>query len=126
MSITTEPDYDRVMRANLSRVFGEQQPAARLAAIQELYEADAVLHEPHASSMGHAAINDAVSALLASLPSNFVFIALGPAIGHHDIGRLKWGAGPADGPPAAHGMDIAHLKGNRIHSLFVFLEPDNA
>ena len=77
-------------------------------------------------SGGHAAINEAVTLLLASLPPGFAFRSIGPAIGHHNIGRLKWQSGPPDGPPAVTGMDIAHFEGNLIHSLFVFLEPDNA
>jgi len=29
-------------------------------------------------------------------------------------------------PPVVMGMDIAHFDGNLIHSLFVFLEPNDA
>ncbi len=119
-------DYDGLMQANLARVFGEHNAQKRMKAIRELYAEDAVLNEPHHSAKGHAAINDAVTALLASLPADFVFSSIGPAIGHHNIGRLKWRSGPPDGPAAVIGMDIAHFDGNLIHSLFVFLEPDNA
>lgn len=116
-------NYDKLMQANLVRVFGEHNAEKRMKAIRELYAEDATLNEPHASSKGHVAINDAVTALLASLPPGFVFSALGPAIGHHNIGRLKWKSGPPNGPAAVTGMDIAHFEGNLIHSLFVFLEP---
>jgi hypothetical protein len=116
-------DYDRLMQANLARVFGERDSATRLETIRELYAEDAVLNEPHASAKGHVAINEAVSALLDSLPPRFVFSPLGSAMGHHGIGRLKWRSGLPDGPAAVTGMDIAHLVGGRIHSLFVFLEP---
>jgi hypothetical protein len=119
-------DYDGLMQANLARVFGERDAGQRLKAIRELYAEDAVLNEPHDSAKGHAAINEAVTALLASLPSAFVFSSIGPAIGHHNIGRLKWRSGPPNGPAAVIGMDIAHFEGGLIHSLFVFLEPDNA
>src|SRR5437667_1628359 len=54
---------------------------------------------------GHAAINEAVTSLLASLPSGFVFRSIGRAIGHHNIG--KWRSGPPDGPSVVTGMDIA-------------------
>ncbi|WP_255991053.1 nuclear transport factor 2 family protein [Chitinolyticbacter albus] len=119
-------DYDGLMQANLQRVFGEHDAARRIEAIHELYAEDAVLNEPHASFKGHVAINEAVTALLASLPPSFVFGALGPAIGHHGIGRLKWSSGPPDGPVAVTGMDIAHFENERIHSLFVFLDPAGA
>ena len=110
------------MQANLARVFAEHNADKRIKAIREIYAEDAVLN---ASAKGHAAINEAVTSLLASLPPGFVFRSIGPAIGHHNIGHLKWRSGPPDGPPVVSGMDIAHFEGNLIHSLFVFLEPND-
>jgi ribosomal protein L2 len=123
---TKSIDYDGLMQANLARVFGEHDAGKRLKAIRELYAEDAVLNEPDASAQGHAAINAAVTSLLTSLPAGFVFRSIGPAIGHHNLGRLRWQSGPANGPTAVTGMDIAHFEGNRIHSLFVLIEPDKA
>jgi hypothetical protein len=116
-------DYDGLMQANLERVFGEDSPDKRLEAIRELYAEDAVLNEPHDSVKGHTAINEAVTALLGSLPPGFVFRSVGSAVGHHNVGRLKWRSGRPDGLPVVTGMDVAHFVGNRIHSLYVFLEP---
>jgi hypothetical protein len=116
-------DYDALMRANLARVFGERDAARRIEAIRELYAADAVLHEPQASATGHAAISEAVSALLASLPPDFVFTAAGPAVGHHGLGRLNWRSGPPGGPVAVTGTDVARVEDGHIRSLHVFLDP---
>jgi hypothetical protein len=66
-------DHDGVMQANLTRVFGQPDAGKRLKAIRELYAKDAVLNEPHASVKGHAAINEAATALLAGPPPGFVF-----------------------------------------------------
>jgi hypothetical protein len=120
---STPIDYDALMRANLARVFGERDAARRIAAIRELYAADAVLHEPHASVRGHAAISEAVSQLLASLPQDFVFSAAAPAVGHNGLGRLNWRSGPPGGPVAATGTDVAQIESDRIRSLHVFLDP---
>jgi len=119
-------DYNRLMQANLTRVFSERDAGRRIVAIRELYAADAVLYEPDASANGHAAISEAVTGLLAQFPPNFVFSAAGPAIGHHNLGRLKWRSGPPDGPVAVTGMDVAHFEEGRIHSIYVFLEPAGA
>jgi SnoaL-like domain len=119
-------DYNRLMQANLTRVFSERDAGRRMVAIRELYAEDATLYEPDASAKGHAAISEAVTALLAHLPPNFVFSAEGPAIGHHKIGRLKWRSGPPDGPVAVAGMDVAHFEQGLIHSVYVFLEPAGA
>ncbi len=117
-------DYDALLQANLTRVFGERDAGQRLIAIRELYAEGAVLNEPHATVIGHTAICEAVTALLDSLPLNFVFTAIRPATGHHGLGRLMWRAGPSGGPVAVTGMDIAHCEGGRIRALSVFIDSD--
>jgi hypothetical protein len=117
-------DHDRLMQANLARVFNERDAAKRIGAIGELYAEGAVLYEPpDTAAAGHAAICEAVTHLLASLPPDFVFTATGPALGHHGIGRLRWQAGSPNGPVAVNGMDIARFQAGLIHSLHVFIEP---
>lgn len=120
-------DYDGLMQANLARVFGERDASRRMTAIAELYAGDATLYEPpDASATGHAAINQAVQALLAHMPPNFIFTTLGPAVGHHGMGRLRWQSGPPDGPAAATGTDVAQIERGRIQTLHVFLDPAGA
>jgi hypothetical protein len=116
-------DYDGVMQANLSRVFSERDSARRISAIAELYADDAVLYEPGAAATGHAAINQAVDGLLSSLPPGFAFTAIGPAVGHHNLARLRWQSGPPNGPVAVTGTDVAHVEDGCIQSLHVFLDP---
>jgi hypothetical protein len=111
-------DYDGVMQANLARVFGERNATRRMNAIAELYAADATLYEPHASATGHAAISQAVEALLSSLPPDFAFTA----VGHHGVGRLRWQSGPPNGDVAVTGTDVARFEGGRIQTLHVFLD----
>jgi len=118
--------FEQLLHANLARVFGERNRERRRAAIAEIYAADAVLYEPDATATGHDAIDDAVEALLTSLPPTFVFTALGPAVGHHGVARLRWAAGPANGPAAVTGTDVAHVADGRIHSLYVLLDPAGA
>lgn len=115
-------DYDAMLQANLVRVFGEPDPSRRLEAIRSLYAEDAELHEPQGSVQGHEAISQAVTDLLAHLPSNFIFTQVRPAVGHHDVGRLQWRSGPPDGPAAVTGTDVAHFEGGLIRALYVFLD----
>jgi SnoaL-like domain len=122
-TMSTAPlDYDGLMQANLARVFGERDASRRLKAIAQLYAPDATLYEPDAAAKGHAAINQAVEALLSHLPRDFAFSANGPAVGHHSVGRLRWQSGPPNGPVAVTGTDVAHFESGRIHSLYVFLD----
>lgn len=117
-------DYNKLMQLNLTHVFNERDPQKRLEVIRELYNSDAVLNEPEASATGHEAISNAVTELLGSLPPEITFTAMGPAIGHHSLGRLRWQSGPPNGPAVVKGMDIAHFINGRIQSLYVFIEND--
>lgn len=116
-------NYDGLLQANLERVFGEHDAGRRIEAIRELYSKDAVVYEPHATVTGHAAISEAVTALLESLPPHFVFRAAGPAVGHNGVGRLQWLAGPPEGLVAITGTDVATFENGLIRSLHVFLDP---
>ena len=109
--------YDTLMRANVLRVFNERDPARRRVAITDLYAPDATLFEPGAEATGHAAIDAAVGALLASLPPDAAFTPTGSAVGHHGVGRLRWESGPVSG------TDVAHIQGGRIQTLHVFIDP---
>ncbi|MGL5011646.1 MAG: nuclear transport factor 2 family protein [Paracoccaceae bacterium] len=115
-------DYERIMQANLGRVFGERDATRRIEAIRELYAADAELHEPHQSVQGHDAISQAVTELLAHLPPDFTFTATRPALGHNGFGRLQWRSGPPGSPVAVTGTDVAHIERGLIRSLYVFLD----
>jgi hypothetical protein len=115
-------DFDAIMQANLERVFGERDASRRMEAIRLLYSADAVLHESEQSVQGHEAISQAVSDLLAHMPSSFAFRALRPARGHHGVGHLEWTGGEGDGPPTVTGMDIAHIEDGMIQALHVFID----
>jgi hypothetical protein len=119
-------DFETLMQANLDQVFGERDPTRRMAAIRRIYHANAELHEPQRSVRGHEAISQAVEDLLAHLPPTFGFTAIRPATGHNGVGRLQWRAGPPGGPVAVTGTDVAHIDGDLIRALHVFLDQPDA
>ncbi len=125
-AIDDESVVDRLLRANLTEVFGQRDAGRRLAAIQRLYAPDAVLHEPDRSVTGHAAIDQAVSDLLATLPADFAFQAQGRAQGHHGLAVLRWRAVSGAGPEPISGMDVARIDSGRIQSLHVLLNPSES
>jgi len=116
-------DFDDLMQAHLSRVFGDRDGSRRLSALQEIYAEDASLFEPDATATGYEAISGAVEALHTRLPPSFVFTAAGPAVGHNGVARLHWRAGPRDGPAAVTGTDVAWVENGRIKALYVFVDP---
>ncbi|NYF30688.1 NAD(P)H-dependent oxidoreductase [Sphingopyxis sp. JAI108] len=116
------PDFENIMMANLSRVFGERDASRRILAIREIYAEDATLYEPDQSAHGHEAISQAVTDLLSQLPPDFAFKAVRPAQGHNGVGRLQWQGRSRDGSVAVSGLDVAHIEAGLIRSLHVFLD----
>ena len=123
MTTETEPDYDKLLHANLERVFNERDPARRDAAIADLFAADPVMYEPTAIVQGRKSISDVAGKLLAQFGPDFAFVPDGPAVGHHGFAVLRWHAGPKDGPVAVTGADAAEIEGGRIVRLWVLLDP---
>jgi SnoaL-like domain len=116
-------DVDALMQANIVRVFNERNADHRRAALAELYAEDATLYDPETVATGREAISRAVGELLLRLPPDFVFTAIGNAVGHNGAARLFWRAGPPDGPVAITGIDVAHIEHGRIKVLYAFVDP---
>jgi hypothetical protein len=117
-------DYDTILRANAARIFSEVDPEKRLEALSDLWVDDGLLIEPDKVLSGREAISRSVGALLRMLPPGTTFSPLGPAVGHHGMGRLRWQAISSDGSPGpVSGTDIAFIEGSRISRLYVILDP---
>ena len=121
-----EPDYDRLLRANLERVFNERDAGKRAAAIADLFVADPLLYEPEAIVRGRAALSEVAGRLLEQFGPAFRFRPEGDAVGHHGLGALCWQAGPDGGPVAVTGTDAAEIVDGRIARLWVLLDPPKA
>ncbi|WP_404336740.1 nuclear transport factor 2 family protein [Sphingomonas sp. MMS12-HWE2-04] len=118
-----DTDYDALLHANLNRVFGERDASKRDAAIAELYVAEPVMYEPDKVIEGRAAISKVAGALLEQFGPAFAFTPEGKAVGHHGLATLRWHAGPAGGPVAVTGADVAQIEDGRIARLWVLLNP---
>lgn len=117
-------DLNALMQGHLIRVFNERRHDRRMNALKELYTEDATLFEPHATATGYDAIARAVENLQASLPSSFVFTAVGAAVAHNGLACLHWRAGPPDSPAAATGTDVARVENGRVKILHVFVDQE--
>lgn len=115
-------NFATIMQANLDLVFGERDPERRLSAIRKIYDQQAEFHEAQRSARGHDEISQAVEEVLENMPQDFVFTAIRPAAGHNGVGRLQWRVGPPGGPIAATGTDVAHVEGDIIQILHVFID----
>jgi len=123
-SEAAEPDYDRILRANAERVFGERDPAARRRELDKLWVQDGVLYEDRHVATGLDAVSDTVGALLDTLPPGMTFAPAGRAVGHHGVGRLRWRAIDGNGNPApVSGTDVGIFRDGKIAQLYVLLDP---
>jgi len=116
-----EPDYDRLLRANLERVFNERDAGKRVAAIDELFVDEPVMYEPTGIVRGRAAIADVAGKLLEQFGPTFRFTPVDTAVGHHGLGSLQWQAGPNGGAIVVTGADVAEVVNGRIARLWVLL-----
>lgn len=80
-------DFNRLLRANLQRVFNERDPGLRAAAIAELYVADPIMYEPDAVIEGREAISAVAGKLLDQFGADFRFTPEADGIGHHHVGH---------------------------------------
>jgi len=119
--MTTDIDYDHLLRSNLERVFNERDDDKRRAAIAELFVEEPVMYEPTNIVRGRADISDVAGKLLAQFGPTFRFVPDGVAVGHHGLAHLAWQAGPEHGPVAVTGADVAEIESGKIARLWVLL-----
>lgn len=119
--MTTDFDYDHLLRSNLERVFNERDDDKRRAAIAELFVEEPVMYEPTNIVRGRADISDVAGKLLAQFGPTFRFVPDGVAVGHHGLAHLAWQAGPEHGPVAVTGADVAEIESGKIARLWVLL-----
>ena len=111
-----------LLERNLRDVFGEGDDARRRAAIDELYTDDCVLHFPDGTLHGRDAVATFAGELRASHP-DFVYTHRGEPAVLHDAGLLAWGSGRPGESPEYTGLDLIHVRDDKVAVLYVFLNP---
>jgi SnoaL-like protein len=110
----------QLMKSNLHLVFGERDPAARLAVVNRIYTEDVTFADAEGVLTGREALHRKAQELLDGAPG-FVFTEAGPVYQAQDLGCLAWNFGPAGQQPVVSGMDIAIVRDGRIASLHTIL-----
>jgi hypothetical protein len=110
-----------LLERNLLEVFGERDAQRRRAVLESIWSAAGVFVDPEGRSVGFDEIDRRIAELQLRFP-DFVFAARGPADVMHDVGRLAWGFGPAGLDPVVTGTDVAVTVGDRIASLYAFID----
>ena len=103
-------------------VWNETNPERRRAAIDALYTEDCHYADPLAVVNGRDALDGLIAGAQKQFPG-FTFALAGPIDGHHAQARFTWSAAPKGAAePVVVGFDVVILDGNRIRSVYGFLD----
>jgi hypothetical protein len=111
-----------LLTRNLRDVFGENDPARRRAAIDELYNEDVVFYDPSKGVYrGRDEIDRIAGAIKATHPDfQYQPIAEPEEVGNG--GRVPRVSGPPGEAPAYAGTDFIIVRDGRIAALYLFFD----
>jgi SnoaL-like domain len=107
---------------NLRDVFGENDPARRRAAIDELWAEDGVFYDPSKGAIrGRDEIDRIAGAVKATHPE-FRYQPIAEPEESGDAGRVRWVSGRPGEAPAYAGTDFIISRDGRIAVLYMFFD----
>ena len=105
---------------NLRDVFGENDPARRRAALDELWAEDGVFYDPSKGAIrGREAIDRIAGAVKATHPDFRYQVTAAPQE-YCDAGMVPWISGRPGEVPAYSGRDFLIARDGRIAALYMF------
>ena len=107
---------------NLIDVFGETDPIRRRAAIDEIFQEDAVFYDPKGGIFRGRDEIDRIAGVIKATHPDFEYQPLGPPEESGDAGRVRWVSGTPGKPPAYAGTDFIVARNGRIASLYLFFD----
>jgi len=108
-----------LLTRNLHDVFGENDPARRRAAVDEIFTEDCVFYEPKGVYRGRDEIDRVAGAIRATHPDfRYQPIAAPEELG--DGGRIQWVSGRPGEAPAYAGTDFIIARDGRIAAVYLF------
>jgi hypothetical protein len=105
-----------LLTRNLDDVFGENDPARRRAAIDEIFTEDCVFYEPRGVYRGRDA-----GAIKATHP-DFRYQLIAPPEELGNGGRGRWVSGRPGEAPAYAGTDFIIVRDGRIAAVYLFFD----
>ena len=111
-----------LLTRNLHDVFGENDPAHRRAAIDEIFTEDCVFYEPPKNVYhGRDEIDRVAGAIRATRPD----FRYQPIAGPEELGnggRVQWISGRPGEAPAVAGTDFIIARDGRIAAVYLFFD----
>ena len=110
-----------LLTRNLHDVFGENDPARRRVAIDEIFTEDCVFYQPGGVYRGRNEIDRVAGAIKATHPDfRYQPIAEPEELGNG--GRVQWVSSRPGEAPAYAGTDFIIVQDGRIAALYLFFD----
>jgi hypothetical protein len=110
-----------LLTRNLQDVFGENDPARRRAAIDEIFTDDCVFYEPGGVYHGRDEIDRIAGAIKATHP-DFRYQPIREPEELGNGGRIQWVSGRPGERPAYAGTDFIIARDGRIAAVYLFFD----
>jgi hypothetical protein len=110
-----------LLTRNLHEVFGENDPARRRAAIEELWAEDGVFYDPKGVHRGRDEI-DRIAGVIKATHPDFRYQPIAEPEESGDAGRIRWVSGRPGEAPAYAGTDFIIARDGRIAALYLFFD----
>jgi len=111
-----------LLTRNLLEVFGENDPARRRAAIDEIWTEDGVFYDPKTGAHRGRDEIDRVAGAIRSTHPDFQYQPIAAPEELGNSGRLKWVAGRPGEPPTYAGTDFIIARDGRIAAVYLFFD----
>ena len=107
---------------NLQDVFGENDPARRRAAIDEIWTEDGVFCDPTTGVHRGRDEIDRIAGALREMHRDFTYQSLAEPEEVGNGGRIRWGEGRPGEAPEVAGTDFIIARDGRIAAVYLFFD----
>jgi hypothetical protein len=111
-----------LLTRNLQDVFGENDPARRRAAIDEIFTEDCVYYDPSKCVYRGRDAIDRVAATIRTTHPDFSYRPIAEPEELGNGGRIQWVSGRPGDAPAYAGTDFILARDGRIAALYLFFD----
>jgi hypothetical protein len=111
-----------LLTRNLHDVFGENDPARRRAAIDEIFTEDCVFYEPNGGVYRGREEIDRIAGVIRAAHTDFRYQPIAEPEELGNAGRVKWVEGRPGEVPAVAGTDFIIVRDCRIAAVYLFFD----
>jgi SnoaL-like domain len=111
-----------LLTRNLNDVFGENDPARRRAAIDEIYAEDIVFYDPTSGVYRGRDAIDRVAATIRATHPDFRYQPIAEPEELGNVGRVQWVSGRPGEAPTYAGTDFIIARDGRITAIYLFFD----